>query len=105
MINLCLIDFVFNTLQLVRILREQQSEKSGNLHQFDHECTLVVCNKWDMVSSGEDMRLWTTFSEKLQDILPTLRHVDIKEQMFRMSVKEVSNMHTTHLMLMGIQVV
>lgn len=84
----------FFFLQLVKLFAEQQQlEETGNLYKFDHECTIFVCNKWDQVPGREDRKVWGKIAEKLQSLLPTRRNYDIKEQMLRMSVTEVSCMH------------
>lgn len=86
-----IIDFLL--LQLVKLFKEQQQqETNGHLHQFDHECTIFVCNKWDQVPAKEDKKVWEKIAKNLQSALPTRRTGDITEQMFRLSVKEVSCM-------------
>lgn len=96
---LVFIDFYYY-LQLVSIFEElQQMEENGNLHQFDPNCTIFVCNKWDQVPSEEDTIVWEGIAEKLQSVLPTMSKEEITKQMFRLSVKEVSSVNTTHLLV------
>lgn len=100
MFILVFIDFYYYYLQLVSIFEElRQMEENGNLHQFDPKCTIFVCNKWDQVPSKEDTKVWKKIAEKLQSVLPTMSKEEITKQMFRLSVKEVSSVNTTHLLV------
>lgn len=69
-------------------------EKKGSLNQFDPECAICVCNKWDQVPDDEDVEVWEDVAKKLHSQLPIRKNVDIREHMFKMSVREVSDLET-----------
>jgi hypothetical protein len=82
---------MISCLQLVRIFQEQKEfEKKGRLQEFDPECAIFVCNKWDQVPPKEERGVWDDIAKKIKDHWPTRRDIDITEQMFKMSTTEVS---------------
>lgn len=73
--------------RLIKILKKQlELAEKGLSHQFDPECAIFVCNKWDQVPEGEDETVWKDIARKLQACWPTRRNVDITRQMFKMCV-------------------
>lgn len=73
--------------RLVKIFKKQlELEQKGLLQQFDPECAIFVCNKWDQVPDREDEMVWKDIAKKLQANWPTKRNMDITGQMFKMSV-------------------
>lgn len=66
--------------------------EKGLSHQFDPECAIFVCNKWDQVPEGEDETVWKDIARKLQACWPTRRNVDITRQMFKMCVTKVRHL-------------
>uniref|UniRef100_K1QJ91 Serine/threonine-protein kinase atg1 n=1 Tax=Magallana gigas TaxID=29159 RepID=K1QJ91_MAGGI len=73
--------------RLVKIFKKQlELEQKGLLQQFDPECAIFVCNKWDQVPDSEGEMVWKDISKKLQANWPTRRNIDITGQMFKMSV-------------------
>lgn len=80
----------FVWFQLVKIFKKQlELEQKGLLQQFDPECAIFVCNKWDQVPDSEGEMVWTDIAKKLQANWPTRRNTDITGQMFKMSVTKV----------------
>ncbi|XP_062578136.1 bacterial dynamin-like protein [Saccostrea cucullata] len=75
--------------RLVRIFQKQKEfENMGRLQQFDPECAIFVCNKWDQVPKEEEKRVLEDIARKLKTHWPTRRDVNITEQMFKMSTTE-----------------
>ncbi|XP_062578134.1 uncharacterized protein LOC134240036 [Saccostrea cucullata] len=75
--------------RLIRIFQKQKKfENIGRLQQFDPECAIFVCNKWDQVPKEEEQRVWEDISRKLKTHWPTRRDVDITNQMFKLSTAE-----------------
>ncbi|XP_061179749.1 uncharacterized protein LOC133188377 [Saccostrea echinata] len=75
--------------RLVRIFQQQKEfEKKGRLLQFDPDCAIFVCNKWDQVPNEEGDRVWEDIARKLKNHWPTRRDMDITKQMFKMSTTE-----------------
>lgn len=73
--------------RLVKIFKKQlELEQKGLLQQFDPECAIFVCNKWDQVPDSEGEMVWKDIAKKLQANWPTRRNIDITGQMFKMSV-------------------
>lgn len=77
--------------QLVRIIKKQrQLEKRGGLSSFDPKCTILVCNKWDLVkkqAEKNETTVWEDIKEKLTDLFPNIS----EDQIFKMSVTEVGS--------------
>lgn len=74
----------------MKIFKKQlELEQKGLLQQFDPECAIFVCNKWDQVPDREDEMVWKDIAKKLQANWPTKRNMDIAGQMFKMSVTKV----------------
>lgn len=59
------------------------------MHQFDPDCAIFVCNKWDEVQDHEEDEVWQEISKQLRKYWPTSGNVDITEKMFKLSIKEV----------------
>lgn len=77
----------------MKILKKQfELEEKGLSHQFDPECAIFVCNKWDQVPEGEEETVWKDIARKLQACWPTRRNVDITRQMFKMCVTKVRHL-------------
>lgn len=73
--------------RLIKILTKQlELAEKGISHQFDPECAIFVCNKWDQVPEGEEKTVWEDIARKLKACWPTRRNVDITRQMFKMCV-------------------
>lgn len=68
--------------------KQRELEKKGSLNQFDPECAIFVCNKWDQVPDDEDVEVWEDVVKKLHSHWITRKNVDIREHMFKMSVNE-----------------
>ena len=76
--------------------KQHELEKKGKLQEFDPECAIFVCNKWDQVPPGEEVKVWDHIVKRLQANWPTRKDVNITNQMFKMSVAEV-NLRQTNL--------
>lgn len=76
--------------QLLRIVSEQRRwEEKGGLSSFDPNCTIFVCNKWDIVEkrgTGNETSTWKDTLDKLSKHFPNLE----EKQIFKMSTTEVS---------------
>lgn len=73
--------------RLIKILKKQlELAERGLCHIFDPECVIFVCNKWDQVPVKEEENVWNDIAKKLQTCWPTGMNVDIRKQMFKMSV-------------------
>lgn len=74
----------------MKILKKQfELEAKGLSHQFDPECAIFVCNKWDLVPEEEEETVWKDIARKLHACWPTRRNVDITRQMFKMCITKV----------------
>ena len=74
--------------------KQHELEKKGRLQEFDPECAIFVCNKWDQVPPEEEDIVWNHIVKKLQETWPTRKNVNIINQMFKMSVTEVNSKET-----------
>ena len=77
--------------QLVKLFAKQlELQKKGRLWEFDPESAIFVCNKWDQVSKDEEGKVWEHIVQKLKSNWPTRKNTKITNQIFKMSVKEVT---------------
>lgn len=65
-------------------------DQNGDFIQFDPECTIFVCNKWDQVKEKEEEDVWKHIAKTLLKFWPTKSNTDITKQMFKLSVGNVS---------------
>lgn len=92
-INMINVQFILYCLfyQLVKLFTKQlELQKKGRLWEFDPESAIFVCNKWDQVSKNEEDEVWEHIVQKLKSNWPTRKNTRIKNQIFKMSVKEVN---------------
>nr|XP_022303099.1 uncharacterized protein LOC111110781 [Crassostrea virginica] len=75
--------------RLVKLFTKQHEfESKGRLLQFDPECAIFVCNKWDQIPHEEEVQVWDHIVKRLQAYWPTRKDVNITNQMFKLSVAE-----------------
>ena len=83
-------------IQLLRIISEQRRwEEKGGLSAFDPNCTIFVCNKWDIVEKRGDIE--NTWKDTVNKLQTNFHHIS-EEHIFKMSTTEVNILYLFQLM-------